>query len=80
MVAGSASLPGPTLTEWEHISGQRLLERYGMTEIGMGISNPYIGKRIQGHMGYALPGVQCALADIENGKIFWESNSSSHDA
>jgi acyl-coenzyme A synthetase/AMP-(fatty) acid ligase len=43
-----------------------------MTEIGMGISNPYIGARVQGHMGYALPGVQCALADIENGKIFWE--------
>ncbi len=46
MVAGSASLPGPTLTEWEKISGQRLLERYGMTEIGMGISNPYLGARV----------------------------------
>ena len=41
MVAGSASLPGPTLEEWEQISGQRLLERYGMSEIGMAISNPY---------------------------------------
>jgi malonyl-CoA/methylmalonyl-CoA synthetase len=46
MVAGSASLPGPTLEEWQSISGQRLLERYGMTEIGMGISNPLNGDRV----------------------------------
>jgi malonyl-CoA/methylmalonyl-CoA synthetase len=46
MVAGSASLPGPTLEEWQGISGQRLLERYGMTEIGMGISNPLHGARV----------------------------------
>ena len=44
-----------------------------MTEIGMGISNPYTGSRIQGHMGYPLPGVQCALSDLETGEIFWES-------
>ena len=79
MVAGSASLPGPTLEEWEQISGQRLLERYGMTEIGMAISNPYRGKRVQGHMGYALPGVQCALADLETGKIFWQDGSKEHN-
>ena len=46
MVAGSASLPGPTLEKWQEISGQRLLERYGMTEIGMGISNPLHGARV----------------------------------
>jgi malonyl-CoA/methylmalonyl-CoA synthetase len=46
MVAGSASLPGPTLEKWQGISGQRLLERYGMTEIGMGISNPLHGARV----------------------------------
>ena len=52
MVAGSASLPGPTLEEWQAISGQRLLERYGMTEICMGISNPLkVNERVQGHMG-----------------------------
>ena len=75
MVAGSASLPGPTLEEWESISGQRLLERYGMSEIGMAISNPLEGSRVQGHMGYALPGVECALADLEKGQIFWDSKS-----
>ncbi|TNV79998.1 hypothetical protein FGO68_gene16782 [Halteria grandinella] len=75
MVAGSASLPGPTLEEWQSISGQRLLERYGMTEIGMGISNPLYGSRIQGHMGYALPGVKCALRDLESGEIFWDSET-----
>ncbi len=45
MVAGSASLPSPTLEEWERATGQRLLERYGMTEIGMAISNE-LGLRV----------------------------------
>ena len=40
MVSGSAALPVQTLEEWEDISGHRLLERYGMTEIGMALSNP----------------------------------------
>lgn len=45
MVSGSASLPTPIFEEWERISGHRLLERYGMTEIGMAISNSYEGNR-----------------------------------
>ena len=39
-VSGSAALPVPVLERWEAITGQRLLERYGMTEIGMALSNP----------------------------------------
>ena len=35
MVSGSAALPVATLDRWEHVTGQRLLERYGMTELGM---------------------------------------------
>jgi malonyl-CoA/methylmalonyl-CoA synthetase len=49
-----------------------------MTEIGMGISNPLHGARVQGHMGYPLPGVKCALADIDSGKIFWDTESSTN--
>ncbi|XP_076343784.1 acyl-CoA synthetase family member 3 isoform X2 [Tachypleus tridentatus] len=46
MVSGSAALPQPVLERWEEITGHRLLERYGMTEIGMALSNPLHGKRI----------------------------------
>lgn len=45
MVCGSASLPEKVMKEWKDISGHTLLERYGMTEIGMAIGNPYRGER-----------------------------------
>ena len=41
MVSGSAALPDKIMERWEEISGHKLLERYGMTEIGMGLSNSY---------------------------------------
>jgi malonyl-CoA/methylmalonyl-CoA synthetase len=63
MVSGSAALPVPTLERWEEITGQRLLERYGMTEIGMCISNPLEGERRAGHVGTPLPGVSVRLVD-----------------
>ncbi|MGD8319506.1 MAG: acyl-CoA synthetase [Gemmatimonadota bacterium] len=65
MVSGSAALPVPTLERWERITGQRLLERYGMTEIGMGLSNPLDGERRPGHVGRPLPGVEARLVDDE---------------
>ena len=63
MVSGSAALPVPTLERWEEITGQRLLERYGMTEIGMALSNPLEGERRPGHVGRPLPGVELRLVD-----------------
>lgn len=63
MVSGSAALPVPTLERWEEITGQRLLERYGMTEIGMGLSNPLHGERRPGHVGTPLPGQEIRLVD-----------------
>ena len=57
MVSGSAALPVPVLERWRELSGHTLLERYGMTEIGMGLSNPYRGERIPGSVGMPLPGV-----------------------
>lgn len=63
MVSGSAALPVPTLERWEELTGQRLLERYGMTEIGMGLSNPLHGERRPGHVGLPLPGQQVRLVD-----------------
>jgi malonyl-CoA/methylmalonyl-CoA synthetase len=63
MVSGSAALPVPTLERWEEITGHRLLERYGMTEIGMALSNPLRGERRPGHVGQPLPGVAVRLTD-----------------
>jgi malonyl-CoA/methylmalonyl-CoA synthetase len=62
MVSGSAALPVSTLARWQEISGHTLLERYGMTEIGMALSNPLRGERVPGSVGTPLPGVEVRLA------------------
>lgn len=66
MVSGSAALPVSVMERWETISGHRLLERYGMTEIGMALSNAYEGERFAGHVGLPLPGVEIRLRSEEN--------------
>lgn len=66
MVSGSAALPISVLEEWKRISGHTLLERYGMTEMGMAISNSYREKRIPGHIGLPLHGVTVRIADEQN--------------
>ena len=66
MVSGSAALPVSVMERWQVLSGHRLLERYGMTEMGMAISNPYHGERRPGHIGQALPGVTVRLVDENN--------------
>ena len=63
MVSGSAALPVSVMEKWHSISGHYLLERYGMTEIGMAISNPYEGKRRAGYIGMPLKGVEVRLCD-----------------
>ena len=62
-ICGSAALPSPIKRKWEKISsGVVLLERYGMTETGMALSNGYESeKRIDGSVGWALPGVTVRL-------------------
>lgn len=67
MVSGSAALPVPVLEKWRTISTHTLLERYGMTEIGMALSNAYRTERRPGHVGLPLPGVDIRLVDA-NGK------------
>jgi malonyl-CoA/methylmalonyl-CoA synthetase len=56
-VSGSAALPARLWRRWLEITGQPLLERYGMTEIGMAISNPLRGERRPGTVGQPLPGI-----------------------
>jgi malonyl-CoA/methylmalonyl-CoA synthetase len=63
MVSGSAALPVTTLMRWKDITGHVLLERYGMTETGMILSNPLHGTRIPGCVGNPLSDIQVRLVD-----------------
>jgi len=63
MMSGSAALPVSILARWREITGHTLLERYGMTEIGMALSNPLHGERRPGFVGTPLPGVELRLVD-----------------
>lgn len=66
MISGSAALPVSILERWQAISGHFLLERYGMSEIGMAISNPLHGKRKAGVVGLPLPNVEVRLVNEQN--------------
>lgn len=72
MVSGSAALPAGVHRRWEEITGQRLLERYGMTEIGMALSSPYEGERRPGAVGIPLPGVAVRLKNDEGRVVIGE--------
>ncbi len=65
MVSGSDALMVDTFEKWKEITGHVLLERYGMTEIGMALSNPLRGERVPGHVGMPLPGVEIRLVDLD---------------
>ncbi|KAF3399611.1 Acyl-CoA synthetase family member 3 [Talaromyces pinophilus] len=70
VVSGSAALPTPIKAKFAEITGQVLLERYGMTEIGMGISCGLdVSQRLDGSVGWPLPGVQVRLTDKETNEI-----------
>lgn len=65
MMCGSAALPRTLLHRWKDISGHVLLERYGMTEVGMALANPLAGERRPGYVGQPLPGMSVRLVDGE---------------
>jgi malonyl-CoA/methylmalonyl-CoA synthetase len=64
-ISGSAPLLAETHRAFEDRTGQRILERYGMTETNMNTSNPYDGDRRAGTVGRALPGVELRVVDPE---------------
>jgi len=77
-VSGSAPLAPQVLQEFGALFGHTILERYGMSETLMNLSNPYVGERRAGTVGLPLPGVSvrlldpkgCAAADGETGEIY----------
>ena len=73
-VSGSAACPVTVFEQWASLTGQVLLERYGMTEIGMALSNPYAGERRAGYVGKALPGVSVRLVDEEGNSVVEEGS------
>lgn len=68
-ISGSAPLLAETHRQFEAATGQRILERYGMTETGMITSNPYDGARIEGTVGFPLPGVDVRVADDRGAEV-----------
>lgn len=87
-VSGSAPLPAHVLEEFRALFGHTILERYGMSETIMNISNPYVGERRPGSVGLPLPGVSVRLS--ESGEIllkgpnvfhgYWKRDDATRDA
>jgi len=74
-VCGSAPLPATLFERCERLLGQAPLERYGITEGGIVVSNPYDGPRQPGRVGYPLPGVEVRLGEadevqLKGGQVF----------
>ncbi|RYP02728.1 hypothetical protein DL764_005658 [Monosporascus ibericus] len=80
-ISGSAALPTPLGRAWRELSrGTVLLERYGMTEVGMALScglDP--ADRIDGSVGWPLPGVEARLVDLDTGEVIPEDTEADGD-
>ncbi|KAI9810186.1 MAG: hypothetical protein M1827_006632 [Pycnora praestabilis] len=70
-ISGSAALPTPTKAAWKELSGGNvLLERYGMTEVGMALSCGLdFNDRVDGSVGWPLPFVEVRLVDSESNEV-----------
>ncbi|KAK4181051.1 putative short-chain-fatty-acid--CoA ligase [Triangularia setosa] len=70
-ISGSAALPTPIKRAWADLSkGNILLERFGMTEVGMALScglDP--NDRVDGSVGWPLPGVEARLVDVDTHQV-----------
>jgi malonyl-CoA/methylmalonyl-CoA synthetase len=77
-ISGSAALPTPVKSAWTELSGGNvLLERYGMTEVGMALScGLSFTDRVDGSVGWPLPSVQARLVDTETGELIPEHDES----
>ena len=62
-ISGSAPLTEQTFVAFEQRTGFKILERYGMSETLMNTSNPLLGERVAGTVGFALPGIAVRITD-----------------
>jgi malonyl-CoA/methylmalonyl-CoA synthetase len=67
-VSGSAALSPQAFEEFEEVFGERILERYGMTETIMNTTNPYEGERRPGTVGRPFPGQEARVVDVRSRK------------
>ena len=70
-ISGSAPLLTETFLRFEERTGRRILERYGMSETAMLVSNPYDGNRVAGTVGLPLPGVSLRIVDDQGKPCPW---------
>ncbi|KAG6010019.1 hypothetical protein E4U21_000461 [Claviceps maximensis] len=70
-ISGSAALPTPLKSAWQDLShGNVLLERYGMTEVGMALScGLAFPDRVDASVGWPLPSVEVRLVDVDTGQV-----------
>jgi malonyl-CoA/methylmalonyl-CoA synthetase len=87
-VSGSAPLPPALFERCAKLLGQAPVERYGITEGGIVVTNPYDGPRQAGRVGYPFPGVEVRLGELEEvqlkgGQVFsgyWRNPSATKEA
>ncbi|KAH8883856.1 acetyl-CoA synthetase-like protein [Thozetella sp. PMI_491] len=79
-ISGSAALPTPIKRAWGELSGGNvLLERFGMTEVGMALSCGLdVADRVDGSVGWPLPGVEARLVDVDTHQVIEPGQE--HDA
>ncbi|NNJ08753.1 AMP-binding protein [Chloroflexales bacterium ZM16-3] len=65
-VSGSAALPPQVFNEFQRIFGHAILERYGMTETVMNLTNPYAGERRPGTVGGPFPGQEARVVGVRS--------------
>ncbi len=68
-ISGSAPLRADTFKHFQKRTGHAILERYGMSETGMNLSNPLNGERIAGSVGMPLPGVSIRIVDEQHQEV-----------
>ena len=87
-VCGSAPLPPALFQRCAQLLGQPPVERYGITEGGIVVTNPYDGPRQPGRVGYPFPGVEVRLGELDEvllkgGQVFrgyWRNPQATEEA
>ena len=79
MVSGSAAMPRPISDQWERLSNVKLLERYGMTEIGMALSQSLDeASRLDGAVGQPMLGVSARIRAEDDILVPFNENANVH--